>query len=384
MVQAGANTTVTGTGSPGNPYIINAVTTPVTVADTNSVNLTLTGTEITADVIRDPVAGNVLTIGPAGLLVSCDNIIATCPELTPVTITFQDTPTVNFTEVAPGPDYVISAVAVPDCVQVRACLSDLPGVLFNPATGTIGPEISATPGNTIVVNPDGLFAPAAAAAPSIVACGLTGDGTALTPLAVDTGGSVWPFACPQVNGADVYCDAATGRVHVDPEKFFVDEFFMLTDPNSAGAPFNINGYAAVIGGPTVDIQSDTFNVVNPSPCRPLTFKLWSGVEHGEIVIQGNGSSYTQWGTHVILTGGVAFDSGQTRGHQSWQVSNTADHVVSRLDTMGARELLGTFTLAPGANVNIELRHTLRVFANGVTATLMGSWRSFVHLQGFTN
>lgn len=54
-------------GTDGCLYAAAGAGTPVTVLDTNSVDLTLLGQQISADVIRDPEVGNILTIGAAGL-----------------------------------------------------------------------------------------------------------------------------------------------------------------------------------------------------------------------------------------------------------------------------------------------------------------------------
>lgn len=63
--------TLTGLGTQASPYVLSGVAlagVPTTVGDTNTVNLTQTGGLITADVIRDVSANNILSESAAGLL----------------------------------------------------------------------------------------------------------------------------------------------------------------------------------------------------------------------------------------------------------------------------------------------------------------------------
>ena len=62
-----------------------------TVDDTDNVDLTLSGTEITADVIIDPAAGNRLTTSAAGLLVAAEADGSTTNELQTIAVTSDAT-----------------------------------------------------------------------------------------------------------------------------------------------------------------------------------------------------------------------------------------------------------------------------------------------------
>lgn len=117
VVKAGNGTTVSGNGSQGSPYIVSS--TPVTVTDTNSVDLTLAGQNISADVNISTTAGNALTEDATGLYV---------PGGTPVTVAPLDTNTVNMT-VTGGPAYVVSADVIIDPVAGNLLTSSAAGLL---------------------------------------------------------------------------------------------------------------------------------------------------------------------------------------------------------------------------------------------------------------
>jgi hypothetical protein len=74
----GTNTTITGTGNPEDPYVITAGTAALTVTDTSTVDLTLTGNgsagtpyNVSGAVLLNPQASNLLEITPTGLFVPC-------------------------------------------------------------------------------------------------------------------------------------------------------------------------------------------------------------------------------------------------------------------------------------------------------------------------
>lgn len=78
VVVPGTGATVTGTGTPEDPYVVSAALAALGVTDTTSLDLTLTGTgapatpySLSGVVRRDPAANNLLTIGASGLGVSC-------------------------------------------------------------------------------------------------------------------------------------------------------------------------------------------------------------------------------------------------------------------------------------------------------------------------
>lgn len=352
VVQAGDNVTVTGTGNAGSPYIISAATTPITVSDTDTIDLTLVGNDVSGIVKLNPSATNLISSTPTGLLLNCAAIVAGCPALAPVTVAVQDTPTLNLT-ISAGPNYVISGVVTPACADVRACISDLPGIIFNGTTGTIAPEISAVAGNTLVVQPDGLFAPAAASSPAVVGCGILGDGTALDPLTANTP-TTWPFACTQsANQAPVYCDPVTGALGTDPR------------PRSLVAGANDIQSFTPIAMPLVSTPIATMTVLltNPSPCLSMnyiatfeffvTFDITSGdvvrvLTNTELMLRhdnGVGSSgqndetvrltYTQRGT--LAPGAVAVPLSRTINVFSDDTSSTYSAYRWRINVLGVTD-----------------------------------------------
>lgn len=78
VIVPGPNTAISGTGTPEDPYEISSGTTTLAVADTTSIDLTLTGSgapyTVSGVVRRDPDPDNILAIGPGGVLVSCDAV----------------------------------------------------------------------------------------------------------------------------------------------------------------------------------------------------------------------------------------------------------------------------------------------------------------------
>ena len=118
----GANTTVTGTGTPEDPYVVAAGATQVAVTDTPTIDLTLavngsnaTPWNISAAVNRDPAGANLLELTASGLLV--------------------------------------------DCADVQDCVGETIGVAsgleYNTATNQLAVNPSSDPGNIILFGTDG-------------------------------------------------------------------------------------------------------------------------------------------------------------------------------------------------------------------------------------
>lgn len=108
-VQGAGLATVSGTGTPNNPYIVT----------------------VTCENVRTCfTAGDNITISPGGVI-----------------------------------------AATVDCSDVRPCLSAGPGITYNPATGVIGADISTTGGNSLIIDESGLYVPTQAAL-SALGCGL--------------------------------------------------------------------------------------------------------------------------------------------------------------------------------------------------------------------
>lgn len=120
VIVAGPNTSVTGIGTPENPYVLTAGTAAFVVTDTPTLNLTLSGDgsggtpyDLSGAVVLDPAAGNLLTATGSGLLVPC--------------------------------------TAVQDCVGEAVG----PGLTWNAVDRLIEAHISTEPGNSLFLDPDG-------------------------------------------------------------------------------------------------------------------------------------------------------------------------------------------------------------------------------------
>ncbi|MFJ3249046.1 hypothetical protein [Streptomyces sp. NPDC086782] len=341
-VTAGSGVTVEGRGSKTNPYVISAgggaaEPTALSVTDTPTVDLTLTGTgttadpyNVTADVILDPAppggGSNLVHAGPDGLYVECADVrgclsagdgiaydpvsgeIKARPSAdagntvgfgadgglysaggvggAPTVVQARDTPTVDTTVSgtgSAGDPYVVSAAVILDpappgggsnlahagpdglyveCADVRGCLSAGDGIAYDPATGAIKARPSADAGNTVSIGADGgLYAPSGGGGgPATVAtaCGLTGDGSAASPLAAAV--ATWPFACPvDANGGDVYCDSA-GALRTLPR----GQASTVGDNRTTNFP-NVR---VPTGTALTVVHTENMTVTNPSACLP--------------------------------------------------------------------------------------------------------------------
>lgn len=194
--------------------------TPNTVVDTASVNLTANGPlnrVIAADIIVSPNAGNQLSIQPNGVFVPAPAVQPQTP-ITPVdtaTIDMVAGGTDNHTisanvKLDPAATNTLRATAnglILECADIAACVVIAPqtplvandsasldfttsGTDQHTLTGSV--KLSATPGNSAVINPDGIFVPAAAAGPSD---SLVNNGdNSFTHTAVDGAIVTVPFA----------------------------------------------------------------------------------------------------------------------------------------------------------------------------------------------
>lgn len=289
VVQAGTGTTVTGAGSAANPYIVSAIgdDTVVTVSDTPTVNNTLTGDgspgtpyNISSAVIVDPVAGNTLVAGPAGLSVPCESI--------------QDCVGQGFDD----------GLIYDDALnQYRVRLSTDGGNtltfgtdsgVYNPASPVdIGCGLANGPGGEVIVDTSGTFA------------GLT---RRVCDDDEDTGATV-PIAGPDTSGMEIYC-AADGSLRTKPEKF--------TDVQTVGANQAHAPALTVFPASSAIIQ---LTVTNPSPvycmCGYAVFALiTSGVFAPGTVIRvlqdkdlGDGGGFTLTTGYTVDSRGLASNAG---------------------------------------------------------------------------
>ncbi|MGW4731852.1 hypothetical protein ACWEQC_22260 [Streptomyces shenzhenensis] len=204
-----------------------------------------------------------------------------------------------------GAPYVIGAGGggTVTCDQVRPCLSAGDGIDYDPATGTIGARPSTDAGNTLDIGTDGgLLVPGPEALTT--ACGLTGDGSASTPLAAAV--MAWPHPCDlDANASGVYCDS-DGALRGEPP--VRSDFFQNAKNQSLATPMPV---------PTASdqpIDTLTLTVTNPDPCRPAWAILFrevdldlnlppgsggmAGIDGDDMSYLGNQGSGTVFNTHT--------------------------------------------------------------------------------------
>lgn len=267
QVVAGDGITVTGNGNTGTPYVVSAdPADAVTVADTNSVNMTMVGNVITSDVIRDPSPTNILQIGPNGVGVECE--------------------------------------AVQDCVG-QAMGNAL---TYNDAANQYDVQISTDPGNTVVLGTDnGIFSAPGAI---VLGCGLeTGPGGAIqvneVPFSTMTrrtagdsfedGGTTPLLPACNLEGQGVYCDT-NGELRTKPEKFV-----------ETGLASFQEGYNPAVNIPFTTSEI-TLNVVNPSPCYAMCgFVTFAAILYESSTVASNPETFFQ------------FDLGDGAGYQEFGV-----------------------------------------------------------------
>ncbi|MGX1514036.1 hypothetical protein [Streptomyces collinus] len=278
-------------------------------------------------------AGNVLEFGTDGGLLVPPSVAA------PTELQGTDTPTVDIAVTgtgAPGDPYDVSAAVILDpappaggsnliqagpdglyleCAQVRTCLVAGTGITYDEASGTISadavaeplvtedsscialtgdgttgapltaaPVIDPAPDNALTCGPDGLYAAAPAAEPTVIeagtgttvtgtgtvadpytvsatppetGCGLTGDGSTGTPLSAAV--AAWPYPCDvDAAAGGVYCDS-TGQLRSEPR---------------GQIAFQQNQQTLDFADVTVPSPQDTevathsIDIVNPDACRP--------------------------------------------------------------------------------------------------------------------
>jgi len=160
---------------------------------------------------------------------------------------------------SPANPYIVSADA-PDCSAVRACLSAGSGVTYNSTTGVIQACVSGDAGNNLVLGSDNCLYVPAQGATVATGCGLEGDGSAGSPLAVNT--ATWPFACDiDTQARGVYC-RGDGQLVADPA-YHGDVVSQFTGQTYADL--------AVPAPAATTIFSTSVTLNNPDPCRQMRF-----------------------------------------------------------------------------------------------------------------
>lgn len=216
-VQAGDGVSVTGSGTPGNPYVV--------AIDT-----------IDCEQVRPCISA-----GKGAAYNSTSGIVSA--RLSPAPG--------NQIEFAPDGGLYVDT----DCATVRGCLTEGDGIDYDPVTGVIAARPSTDPGNAVGFGGDGgLYAPATSTVTT--GCGLEGDGSPGSPLAAAV--VAWPFPCDlETNGGRVFCDA-NGTLRGEPRgrTAFVQDQQVLNVAN-----------LAVPAAQDTEVATHQLNIVNPDPCR---------------------------------------------------------------------------------------------------------------------
>lgn len=242
----------------------------------------------------------------------------------------------------PANPWVVNAST--DCPTVRTCVSAGPGVNYNSTTGVISADVSGTAGNTLTIDGDGLYVPASSGQAVTTGCGLTGNGTAGTPLAVNV--SAWPYPCAiGTAGGVVSCDPATGRLYSDPkgQSDMKTQSYTRTYPN-------------ILVPAGVDQSLDTFvmTFTNDDPChfaRVIVFREvdvrfdmpgtgTTGPSRAAYTIDTN-ETYRQWNNGVTGTTSVSV---QTARSTDIGTVGPSTPITYTLDVRGGQGLGGaTYT-----------------------------------------
>jgi hypothetical protein len=251
-----------------------------------------------------------LVQGPGELHTHAEITLARCGCSGTCSCNFQAGPGISLAGTGSTSDPVIISATggTIDCDDVRPCLSAGQGISYNPATGLISARLSTDAGNQVTFGGDGglynaggggggLAAVATTDSPCLdfsgngqvgspltaspivdpvagnllacsatglralltrAACGLTGNGSAASPLGVNVG--AWPFACTlDTEAGGVYCDS-TGRLRSDPRGKIQ---YFTTTLNSTYANLTVPTTTAT-GGQLIETR--TLDITNPSGC----------------------------------------------------------------------------------------------------------------------
>lgn len=237
--------------------------------------------------------------------------------------------------------------AVTNCAEVRQCLSGVDGVDYDPVTGEIGVCVSPDVGNNITRDANGCLFVAGAPGTVQVGCGLTGDGSALDPVTVDT--LPWPFACtPEANGSVVTCDA-NGQLRGEPP-YHTYFFQSLQQQDFPANP-------AVPAGDDVVVHTFSFDVTNPDPCRSMRVLQWRDLDVDFNLPAGSDAA-----------SGISTDE-MTHVTNNGTATNFDEHTqIGKVTQPNA-------VLAPGATVTLTLEAALGKGSGGATYNrIQGSFR----------
>lgn len=410
-VKAGANITVTGVGSAGNPYVISGLSATVAPLDTTTIDTTVTGGPnyvVSSKVIISPDAGNELVAHANGLyapgpcistdagnelsfgtdgclFAPADTALSNGPGIAPIVggVVMACLSTDVGNSLVFGTDNCLFvAPGAVSCAAVAACFTtlDTNSVNLSPSgTLPLTADVIRDPeaGNILTIGAAGLDVNLN------TGCGLSGDGTLASPLIVDMNAAVWPFACAQTNGAPVYCDPVSGGLHVDPKQ---DRLVVEADLTSTAGSMELNAIGVPIGGPpAVFGPTLTGTFTNPNPCRAMVVVVNGGVKHFNMRADTSGRLQFQYGLQLTLTGPAAGVYTPNGSHVQFMADGNRAVTDPNWDFIWdtvATTQFAQFTLPAGASFNYTLQGIAQLTnynSDGQINTLM----AFAHFDGQT-
>lgn len=217
--------------------------------------------------------------------------------------------------------YKINSVV--SCEDVRGCLSAGPGIDLDPSTGAISADLSEQAGNNITIGPDGGLLVPTAGGTVLTGCGLTGDGSASSPVTAATG--VWPYECsPDTAGGVIVC-GTDGILRGEPRP--VASFTTFSEERTyPDVPID--------EGSVVVVDNYSGTVTNPSPCREAMVLAEQEVDVWLVLPAGAGAA-------------TGFD-----GDETFYTRNTGTSTMTGVHTQSTK-FLSRGTLAPGATVAVS-------------------------------
>lgn len=222
--------------------------------------------------------------------------------------------------------YVVSA-DVP-CTSVRSCLSGGNGISFNTATGVIAARLSGQAGNNVSIGPDGGLLVPTAGGQVLTGCGLSGNGTAASPVKANT--QAWPYPCSvDTFGGVVACDSQ-GRLRSEPRG--------MVSFTNYGESRDYNDVPIPAAQNTV-LDSFSVNITNPDSCSAAKVFTEREIDF--------------W---MVLPAGAGGGTGQG-SDEMFYMRNTGSGSIVGVHAQGTKFLTESFTLGPGATAPITLSAT---------------------------
>lgn len=351
---AGAGITVTGVGSTTDPYVIAGSAGSFTASDTSTVDHTLTGSGTLADPylltstvkVSPAAANNLITTLGDGLAVTCEDVQDCIGNALDDGLVYDDAANQirarlstdvgnqiifgtdgGLYNAGGGGGGGLTSVATTDtnCIDFSGN-----GTALQPLSAV--PIVSPVAGNLLSCAAGGLRALL-----TVGACGLTGNGSAASPLAVNAG--TWPYPCSvDTFGGVVACDA-TGRLRSEPRG--MASFFTFTEARD---------YANLTVPAGFDQPGDTFNTStnNPDTCRSALVVVVREADVDFILPATAGAAY-----------GHSTDETYYTRNTGTTTINDAHVQTTKIFALGA-------TAAPGAAIPLTFDVTLGRGTGGAT------------------